>query len=64
MQKRSNDRANEETKNIRISENNRNKKLSDIKGIMPIQYNKLLDECKNNGVNITNKETGRNGKQP
>ena len=31
---------------------------------MPIQYNKLLDECKNNGVNITNKETGRNGKQP
>ena len=31
---------------------------------MPIQDNKLLDECKNNGVNITNKETGRNGKQP
>ena len=31
---------------------------------MPIQYNKLLDEWKNNGVNITNKETGRTGKQP
>lgn len=38
--------------------------MSDIKGIMPIQDSKLLDECKNNGVNITNKETGRNGKQP
>ena len=59
MQKRSNDCANEVTKNIRSSKNYRNKSSIDIKGSIPIQdINTSLDERSDDNVNITNKETG------
>ena len=62
IQKRSHEQLNEVSKNIRSSENNRNKSLTNIKGSMPTRdINKSLIERSDNSVNITNKETGENG---
>ena len=62
MQKRSNDRTNKVTKNIRSSENNGDKSSINIKGSMSARdKNKSLDERSDNSVNFTNKEISGNG---
>ena len=60
IQESSNERVNEVTKNIRSSENNGNKSLTNIKGSMPTRdINQSLDERSDNRVMLPTRKPAK-----